>query len=76
MIADIQPLATGITLASGIALVRHDFNHSIIFHENFKPAVLGTQYTSCFVPLAHMVGSLQEFKLVFLNTPLALVIVI
>ena len=54
MIADIQPFAAGIAQASGVALVRLDLNHPIVFHQHFQPAVLGTQYTPCFMPLAHL----------------------
>jgi hypothetical protein len=50
---NIQSLAAHIALAARVVLVRSNFDHFIVFHLDFKSAVLGTQYAGCFMPLIH-----------------------
>jgi hypothetical protein len=53
MVNDIEPFAANVALAARIVLVRPNFCHPIIFNQDFKPAVLGTQDTPGFMPFAH-----------------------
>jgi hypothetical protein len=55
MVSNLQPLAAGITLAARVVFIRPNLEYFVVSHLDFQPAVLGTQYTGCFMPRVHFV---------------------
>ena len=53
MEGDVQTFSAGISLTSGVVLVRSGFDNTIIFHQDLKAAINAAKGTACFMSRFH-----------------------
>ena len=66
MVGNLQALAADISLAAGIVLVRSNLGDLIVFQLDFKPAVLGSHHTGCFMPRVHLALLVRQYTWILL----------